>query len=84
MVQLRRFAMHDKIYNPVPKELPQVNMTYHPVEDRKSQLLSFLEFVFEFCSILVKFYKSLYFTEFHSLLLDNFEWKSYVLLSYLI
>ena len=33
----------------------------------------------EFCNILVKLYKKLHFTEFHSLLKNNFEEKSYVL-----
>ena len=54
------------------KELPRVNRTYDPVEDQKSQLLSFSAILFEFCSILVKFYKNLHFTEFHSLIKRKF------------
>ena len=46
------------------KELPQVNRTYDPVEDQKSELLSISEMLLEFCSILVKFYKNLHFLNF--------------------
>ena len=66
------------------KELPRVNKTYDPVEDQKIKLLSFSAILLEFCSILVKFYKNLHFTEFHSLLKENFEEKSYVLPLYLM
>ena len=52
----------------VGKELPWVNRAYDPVEDQKSQLLSFSEILLKFCSILVKVYKNAHFTEFHSLL----------------
>ena len=45
------------------EELPRVNRTWDPVEDQKS----FSEILLEFCSILVKVYKHVYFTEFHSL-----------------
>ena len=38
------------------KELPRVNKAQDPVEDKKSQLLSFSEILLEFCSILVKVY----------------------------
>ena len=50
------------------KELPRVDRSKDPVEDEKSQLLSFSEILFEFCSILIKVYKNLHYTEFHSLL----------------
>ena len=38
----------------------------------QGQLLSFSELLHEFFSILVKVYKNVHFTEFHSLLLDIF------------
>ena len=66
------------------KELPRVNGTYDPVEDKKCQLLNFSPILLEFCSILVKFYKNLHFTEFHSLLKEIFAEKSYVLPLYLM
>ena len=52
----------------VMKELPRVNRAQNPVEDQKSQLLSFSEILLEFCSILVKVNKNVHFTEFHSIL----------------
>ena len=55
------------------KQLPRVCRTYEPVEDEKSRLLRYLEILLEVCSILVKFYKSLHSTKFHSLIKDNFE-----------
>ena len=60
------------------KELPRVNRTKDPVEDQKCQLLSFSASLLAFCSILVKLYKNLHFTEFHALLKENFEEKSNV------
>ena len=66
------------------KVLPRVNRTKDPVKDQKSQLLGFSAILLEFCSIRVKFYKNLHFTEFHSLLKYNFEEKSYVLPLYLM
>ena len=66
------------------KELPRGNRIYDPVEDQKSQLLSFSAILLEFCSILVKFFKNQHFTEFHSLLKENFEEKSYVLSLYIM
>ena len=56
------------IYIYIFKELPRVNREQDPVEDRKSQLLSFSEILLEFCSMLVKVYKNVHFTEFHSVL----------------
>ena len=50
------------------KELPGVNRTYDPVEEQKSQLLSFSDILLEFCSILFKVYKDVHLIEFHSLL----------------
>ena len=49
------------------KELPRVNRAQDQVQDQKSQLLSFSEILLEFCSILVKIYKNVHFTEFHSI-----------------
>ena len=49
------------------QELPRVNKTNDPVEDQKSKLLSFSAISLKFCSILVKFYKTLRFIEFHSI-----------------
>ena len=45
------------------KELPWVNWTYDPVEDKKSQLISFSAILLEFRSILAKFYKNLHIAE---------------------
>ena len=55
------------------KQLPRVCRTYDPVEDQKSQLHGYLEISHGVCSIIIKFYKSLHSTKFHSLLKDNFE-----------
>ena len=66
------------------KELPRVDRAQDPVEDKKSQLLSFSEIWLESCSILVKVFWNVHFTEFQSLLLDIFEEKSYVLPLYLM
>ena len=63
----------------INKDLPRVNRAYDPAEDPKRQLLSFSEISLEFCCILLKLYKNLHFTEFHSLSKDNFEEKSYIL-----
>ena len=58
----------ERYYSPVLKEQPRVNRTQDPVEDQKSQLLGFSEILLECCSILVKVYKNVHFTEFHSIL----------------
>ena len=50
----------------------------------KKEICYISEILHEFCSILVKFYKNVHFTAFHSLLKENFEEKLYVLLLYLI
>ena len=55
-------------YRPLAKELPRVDRAQGPVEDQKSQLLRFSEILLEVCSILVKVYKHVHFTEFHSIL----------------
>ena len=49
----------------------------------KTNKVNFLVFR-QFHSKFAKFYKNLQFTEFHSLLKENFEEKSYVLPLYLI
>ena len=54
------------------KELPRVNRAQDPVEDQKSQLLSFSEILLEFCCILVKGCKNIHFTEFFFLYLKKF------------
>ena len=41
------------------KEIPRVNRTYSPVEDQKSQHLSYSEILFDFCCIRFKFYKNI-------------------------
>ena len=46
------------------KELPRVNRAQDQVQDEKSQLLSFSGILNEFCSILVKIYKNVHFTEY--------------------
>ena len=44
------------------------NIKKDPVEDQESQLLSFSEILLEFCSIFVKVYKKVHFTEFQTYL----------------
>ena len=66
------------------KELPRVDRAQDPVEDQKSQLLCYSEILVGLSSILVKFYKSPHFTQFHSLFIYNFEETSYVLTLYLL
>ena len=56
------------IFFQISYELPRVKRAQNPVENQKSQRLSFSEILLEFCSILVKVYKNLDFTEFHSIL----------------
>ena len=50
------------------KELPRVNRAQDPVEDQKSQLLSFSEFYLNFAVFLSKFIKTYILLKFHSIL----------------
>ena len=69
-VPSKAFKVTARYKTQLTKELQRVNRTKDPAEDQNSQLLSFSEILLEFCSIniIVKVYKNVNFTKFHSLL----------------